>query len=111
VRVNVQITCERCGERHGFIDLGPQELKELKSAKKIAELVGDLLPMFLRQGLEHNCPLTDAERSLIKEFLLSDQCPKCGGRVGEDPKNCDYACDGCNWRCSRTMLSAVKETL
>jgi len=111
VKINVQITCEGCGESHGTIDLGPQKLSEFRGAKKMGEFVGSLLPMFLRQGIEHECPMTDERRTLIKKFLLKDKCPKCGGRVGIDPKTHEDACSECDWRCSRAMLEAVKDSL
>ena len=111
MRVDVQIACEKCGESHGTVNIGPQKLAELRTAKKMAELIGGLLPMFLRQGIEHECTMTDEIRAEVKKYLLKNKCPVCGDRVGTDPKTGDIACGDCPWRCTRAALQAVMDSL
>ncbi len=69
MKVSVQISCERCGESHGTVDVGPKKLAEQKGPKRMAEFVASLLPMFLRQGIEHDCSMTDARRAGIKKYI------------------------------------------
>lgn len=56
MRIVIKITCERCGESHGTIDVGPQQCAKWKTSKRIAQAVASLLSMFLRNGFEHECP-------------------------------------------------------
>jgi hypothetical protein len=44
--------CDKCHHEY-TIDLGPQQMAELKTPKKIGEFIGALAPMFAKSCKEH----------------------------------------------------------